>query len=234
MADLGVGEPTRISLEPGDVFAAISDGIFEAMDPSGEQFGEARAVAILTDLASAQMAADRFGRALTNLDHLLADADSADRRDLQHLKAECLLALGRPVDAREIYRDLTAREGASDVRAWAGLARTAFQINDERSFRRAASRVLSIDPAYGEGYVLHAALQREQDNREKALEILDTGLMRAGRDADLRAMRSLVLSELGRRDEALVAAQAALDLDPASQAGLRMLDRLAVVSVPVD
>jgi tetratricopeptide (TPR) repeat protein len=190
--------------------------------------------AILTDLASAQMAAGRFGHALTNLDHLLADPENEGRRDLQHLKAECLLALGRPVDAREIYRELTAREGASDVRAWAGLARTAFQIKDERTFRRAATRVLSIDPAYGEGYVLHAALQREQGNHAKALQILDTGLMRAGRDADLLAMRSLVLSELGRRDEALVAAQAALDLDPANQAGLRMLDRLAVVSVPVD
>ena len=35
-------------------------------------------------------------------------------------------------------------------------------------------------------------------------------------------------------DEALVAAQAALDLDPSNEAGLRMFDRLAVVSVPVD
>ena len=94
--------------------------------------------------------------------------------------------------------------------------------------------MLSIDPSLGEGYILHAAMQREKGNPEKALAILDTGLMRAGRDADLLAMRSLVLTDLDRRDEALVAAQAALDVDPSHPAGLRMLDRLAVVSVPVD
>ena len=190
--------------------------------------------AILTDLVIAQMDSQRFGDALTNLDHLLKEPGNRDRRDLLHLKAECMLSLGRPVDAREIYRKLSAGEGASDARAWAGLARTAYQIRDEKSFSRAASRVLAVDPTFGEGYILHAAMQRDMGNHAKALEILDTGLMRAGRNADLLAMRSLVLTELDRRDEALIAAHAALDIDPANRAGLRMLDRLAVVSVPVD
>ena len=204
-----------------------------------ERFGRARLLApedhaILTDLASAQMAAGRFGDAQTNLDYLLKDPDHRGRRDLRHLKAECLLAMNQPVDARDIYRGLSTGEGSSDARAWAGLARSAYQIRDEQSFRRAAARVISIDPTLGEGYILHAAMLREKGNPEKALQILDTGLMRAGRDADLLAMRSLVLTDLDRRDEALVAAHAALDLDPMNQAGLRMLDRLAVVSVPVD
>ena len=210
-------------------------------DPSAacDLFGRARLLApedpaILTDLATAQISAARFSEAQTNLDSLLRDPEHEGRRDLLHLKAECLLAMSRPVEAREIYRGLTAGEGASDARAWAGLARTAYQVRDEKSFRRAAARVLSIDPSLGEGYILHAAMQREKGNPEKALAILDTGLMRAGRDADLLAMRSLVLTDLDRRDEALVAAQAALDVDPSHPAGLRMLDRLAVVSVPVD
>lgn len=42
MHDLGVARTTRIELKPGDMFAAISDGIFEAMDESGEQFGPER------------------------------------------------------------------------------------------------------------------------------------------------------------------------------------------------
>lgn len=204
-----------------------------------DRFGRARLLApedgaILDDLAAAQMAAGRFGEAETNLGHLLRDPDERERGDLLHMRAECLLALGRPVDARELYRDLTAGEGQSDARAWVGLARAAYQIGDARGCQRAASRVTSIDPTLAEGYVLWAAVHRDRDEPETALEKLDTGLMRAGRDADLLAMRSLVLSELGRGGEALTAAQAALDIDPGHATAQRMLNRLAVVSVPVD
>jgi tetratricopeptide (TPR) repeat protein len=190
--------------------------------------------AILIDLAGAQMEAGRFADAETNLSHLLRDPANTGRRDLLHMKAECLLALNRPVDAREIYRSLSSGEGASDARAWTGIARTAYQIRDEKTFRRAASRVISIDPGNPEGYMLYAAIQREKQAFAGALETLDTGLMRAGRHADLLAMRSLVLADLDRDDEALVAAHAALELDPGSVAAMRMLDRLAVVAVPVD
>ena len=34
--------PPPMTLEPGDIFAVMSDGIFEAADPSDEQFGEGR------------------------------------------------------------------------------------------------------------------------------------------------------------------------------------------------
>ena len=91
-------------------------------------------------LADAQMEAGRFADAETNLSHLLRDPNNAGRPDLLHMQAECLLALNRPVEAREIYRQLSAREGASDARAWIGIARTAYQIRDEKTFRRAASR----------------------------------------------------------------------------------------------
>jgi tetratricopeptide (TPR) repeat protein len=204
-----------------------------------ERFGRARLLApsdgaILSDLASAQMAAGRFAEAETNLSHLLRDPENAGRRDLLHMKAECLLALNRPVDAREIYRTLSSGTGESDARAWIGIARTAYQIRDEKTFRRAASRVIAIDPADPEGYMLYAAIQRERSEFAAALQTLDTGLMRAGRSADLLAMRALVLTDLDRDGEALVAAQAALDLDPRNTAATRMIDRLAVVSVPVD
>lgn len=42
MPDLRVDSTTRVQLEPGDIFLAISDGIFEAMDDAGEEFGVER------------------------------------------------------------------------------------------------------------------------------------------------------------------------------------------------
>lgn len=204
-----------------------------------DHFGRARLLApddaaILGDLASAQMSADRFAEAEKNLSYLLRDGKAIGRRDLLHKRAECMLAMARPVDAREIYRQLSADAGESDARAWIGLARSAYQIRDERNFRRAASRVVAIDPTNPEGYILWAAILREKGETLEALAKLDTGLMRAGRSADMLAMRALVLADLGRDSEALVAASAALEIDPTNAAGLRMLDRLAVVSVPVD
>ena len=41
--------PEPIALEPGDLFAVISDGIFEASDAAGEEFGVERTVGVLRE-----------------------------------------------------------------------------------------------------------------------------------------------------------------------------------------
>ncbi len=193
--------------------------------------------AILEDEATAQIAAGRYAEAESNIEHLLRDDENKGRRDLLHMQAECLISLNRPVEAREIYRGLVKGDGASDAQAWVGIGRTAFTLGDERTLRRAASRVVSIDPSDPQGYILWAMWHREHGDLSSALEKLDTGLMRAGRDAELLSVRALVLAELGRRDEALAAARSALELDPENESGRRLLDRLgavAVSSVPVE
>lgn len=190
--------------------------------------------AIMTDLAESQMAAARYADAELNLAHLLLDPDHKDRRDLRHLRAECLVALDRPVEARDIYRSLASGDGESDTRAWTGLARAAYRIGDEEGFRRAASRVIAIDPRDAQGYVLFAAMQHDQGDLDGAIETVDRGLISAGRTPDLLSMRALVLADQNRLGEALSAAHAALDLDPEHRATKRLLDRLAVVAVPVD
>jgi serine phosphatase RsbU (regulator of sigma subunit) len=43
--EIEVGEPTKMG--PGDIVAVISDGIFEALGPSGEQFGTDRVVEVI-------------------------------------------------------------------------------------------------------------------------------------------------------------------------------------------
>ncbi|MHC4978825.1 MAG: SpoIIE family protein phosphatase [Planctomycetota bacterium] len=44
--DIAIGEP--IFLSPGDIVAVISDGLLEAMDASGQQFGPDRALAVIS------------------------------------------------------------------------------------------------------------------------------------------------------------------------------------------
>jgi len=207
------------------------------------RFGKARLLApedgaILEDLASAQIAAGRFADAEPTIRALLADTDNANRRDLLHMLAECLMATGQPVEARELYRGLVGPD-ENDPAAWIGLGRSSYALGDERTLRRAASRTISIAPRQAGGYVLFAVWSRDRGETTEALSHLDTGLMRAGPDAELLSLRALLLSELGRNNEALVAAQAAVDLDPDHTAAQALADHLGsrlgiVTSVPVD
>lgn len=210
-------------------------------DPAGAcaHFGKARLLApddgaILEDLAAAQISAGRFAEAEPTIRALLSDPENTNRRDLLHMRAECLMATGQPVEAREIYRGLIGLD-ESDPAAWIGLGRSSYALGDERTLRRAASRAISIAPKNAGGYVLYAVWSRDRAEPNEALSRLDAGLMRAGPDAELLSLRALVLSELGRRDDAIEAARAAVDLEPTHTAGLTLLDRLtSVTAVPVD
>jgi serine phosphatase RsbU (regulator of sigma subunit) len=42
MPDIEMEAPTGVTMEPGDIFIVISDGVYEATSPAGEQFGRAR------------------------------------------------------------------------------------------------------------------------------------------------------------------------------------------------
>ena len=46
-------EPRSFKMEPGDIFAVISDGIFEATDPKGERFETERAIEALSSIRGA-------------------------------------------------------------------------------------------------------------------------------------------------------------------------------------
>ncbi|MHC5007192.1 MAG: SpoIIE family protein phosphatase, partial [Planctomycetota bacterium] len=44
--NISIAEP--IAMNPGDIVAVISDGMLEAMDPAGKQFGSDRAVEVIS------------------------------------------------------------------------------------------------------------------------------------------------------------------------------------------
>jgi serine phosphatase RsbU (regulator of sigma subunit) len=74
MEDFPVTLPPPVSLEPGDLFAVISDGIFEARVPAGDEFGTERVIV-----------------------HLIEHADERPQQILDSLRADAVAyAQGRP------------------------------------------------------------------------------------------------------------------------------------------
>mgnify|MGYP003571170235 CR=1 FL=1 len=183
-------------------------------------FAEARLLApsddvVLEDLIRAQVATNNFREAEFNLSTLLSDEENAARRDLQHMRAQCLMALDRPVEARKIYYDLTkGQAGQADIEAWVGLGNVSYVLSDGRSLRRAASRVVALAPDRHEGYSLTALWFRSQGDNQSALESARDAVAAAPRDASVLAFEGMLLMEMGRLGEARESLASATSLEP--------------------
>jgi Flp pilus assembly protein TadD len=186
-----------------------------------ELFHEARLLApddgaILEDLVRAQIATGRFAQAETNLARLLSNEENASRRDLMHMRVQCLLQLRRPVDARNVLLTLTTgNEGAADLEAWMALGKVAFELRDQSRLRDAAARVISLAPERPEGFVLRALNQRRAGQLGQARENLITALSKQ-MDVSTLLLLGSVCQDMDRTDEARRAFARALELDPSS------------------
>jgi sigma-B regulation protein RsbU (phosphoserine phosphatase) len=49
VAGMQIEVPEPFVMEPGDLYAAISDGIFEAADPADEEFGVERVIEVIRE-----------------------------------------------------------------------------------------------------------------------------------------------------------------------------------------
>lgn len=180
--------------------------------------------AIREDLATALVKAGRFSEADRELAALLAKPSHADRRDLMQVRARCLLAQSRPVEARNLLRKLVNDPaGEADAANWIALGEAAFVTGDHAELRRSAARAVSMAPQRPEGYVLWALWHQSKGDAASALLSIETGAVRAGGDEDLDALRILLLAQLGR-DKDAAAALAATD-NPGA-----MIDRLTILT----
>ncbi len=134
------------------------------------------------------------------------------------MHAKSLVGTGRPVEARSIYQDLLSQtSGKSDLDAWVGLGNTSYAINDDRTARRAAARIVGLQPSSHEGYVLWAMIHRRAGDMDKALISINDAIDRNNTDADLFAFRAVVQRDLGITQGALSSASRALSLDPSNE-----------------
>ena len=191
-----------------------------ATDEALSYYNEARLLApddmgLLEDLTRAQIMAGRFAEAEFSLSRLLDNEEMRSRRDLQRMRARCLLRLDRPVEARSILLALTAtNEGASDTDSWIELGYACLTIGDIARVRAAANRVVAIAPGRAEGHTLQAAWRRAQGDFAGALPHAERALRAAPESPTAWMLRGVLLRELGRADEAAQSFAKALALDP--------------------
>ena len=201
-------------------------------------FGEALTLApddtgIIEDLIRAQMACGQFGEAEFYITRLLRDKEHGPRRDLRHMKAKCLIALDRSVEARTELLDLTSDdEGSRDVRAWIDLGNVAANLKDRVNLRNATQRTLSLAPERFEGWMLRAMLCRVDSDNEQALKALEEALARTATDPTPCVMAAMVLEDLGRSDDAVLALEEALNRDPQNRAAQTLLSAMSAPTQP--
>lgn len=111
-------DSTKISLEPGDRLYLFSDGVIEAVSPTGAAFGQDRLEALLGErgVADGQV----FDRALLALDEFIGEAPAAD--DVTFL--EVFMDASGPAERRGSSR-WTKGPGRLDLRLTPALLRSA-------------------------------------------------------------------------------------------------------------
>jgi len=195
-------------------------------------FNESRLLApddkgIAEDLIHAQMAAGLFAEAERNIALLLQKSENDDRRDLKILHAKALLNTGRPVEARSIYQQLlSTSQGKSDVDSWVGLANAAFTINDMRTVRKAASRIVALSPDSYEGFLIYAMYHRQKKDFKSSLSSINKALSKNPLDAGMYAYRAMILSDLDQRANAFASIAQAVKLEPGNPRYTQMLEQI--------
>lgn len=199
------------------------------------KFSEARTLApddtsIMEDLAQSQVALGRYADAATILSKLLKDEElAARRRDLRLLYGRCLIETQRFVEARDIYLGLTEDdEGAADVDAWIGLGNVAAVLKDPYRLRTAGRRVMNLAPDREEGYLLTAIYHRRRGELADALHSLDLGSTRVADTHEIYTLAGVILTEMGRDEDAKRVLAAALHADPDNTAVAGMLDSMTL------
>lgn len=191
-------------------------------------FSEARLLApddqaIIEDLIRAQIATREFGQAEGNLARILNNKANADRRDLIHARAKCLIQLDRIVEARDLLVKLTNDpNGTTDAEAWIELGQLCYTLRDQARLRTASGRAIALAPTKPEGYVLRALYLRQtgdttgaEANLRKALDIRQ--------DAETYIVLGLVQRDMQRISEARSNFSMALKIDPNNQDAQKLL-----------
>jgi len=199
---------------------------------AAELFSEARLLApdepgILEDLARAQVNTDQYAEAEYNLDLLLRMSDNEDRRDLQQLRAQCLMALDRPIEAREVLISLTRDSaGSADLDTWLRLGELAYSTQDWARFRQAGQRLIAIAPDQIEGYMYRAVWLRRHDDPRAAIATLDSGLARCTETVEALVLKGLLEQEVGDFDSADATLHRVLELEPGHTQAVALINAM--------
>lgn len=196
-------------------------------EAAAKLFAEARLLApedpsITEDLARTQIQLGEFGQAEANLQRLLKKPELAGRIDLKLLRSQCLIQLGRVVDARSILIDITnSDEGATNIEAWTLLTKVSLDVDDIGRARQSAARLIALQPREASGYVLRAMVQRKAGEFAAAQASLEKAITIQA-DAPTLTLFGMILSDQGNHAAASRAYAKALQVDPTYEPAQRL------------
>ncbi len=208
---------------------------------AAQRYAEARMLApddlqIIEQLTWAQFDAGDYEGCYKSLSYLQAK-NKTPRIDLSRLEAQCLTMLGRSIEARDLYVNLS-RQIPNDADIWIELGTVCWEIGDETRLRDSAVKVLNMAPDRHEGYLLKAMYEQSQGHEGLAIDLMNQSAMRALDDATPHILLGRMLEGAGRTDEALNSYQNALTLDPGSDEAQKLYERLRtesrVTAAPTD
>lgn len=181
--------------------------------------------AIQSDLIAAQIACGKVADAELAIARLLKNKDYSDRRDLQLMRARCLVQVERAIEARDLLIKLTNSEGGSaDVESWSELGKVSFKLKDFNRARTAAARLVAIAPERPEGYQLRAMVLR----RLGALDQAHENAVRAAAiapNAENYMLLGLIERQSGRTAEAKASFAKAIEIEPANTLAANLLQQ---------
>ena len=184
---------------------------------------------ITEDLIQADMVCGQYAEAESFLTKLLDKEPNQNRRDLKAMKAKCLIALNRPVDARTLLQEITAdKDGSADIRSWTDLGNVCAILHDKGGLRAAMQRVTAIAPDRPEGFMLKAMFCRQDNRLADALAAADQAVAKCGKDSSPFVLKAIIQQDLGQTNEArntLVQAQQVDPRNAQASALLAALDR---------
>lgn len=193
-----------------------------------EYYREARRLApddlaLLEELVRAEMAAGDYREAEFDLTVLLKNDANRARRDLQVMRAECLMRSGRPAEARAMLSNLTAgEEGSRDLLAWSLLGQACMELNDTGRLRLVAGRLIALAPERYEGYFMRAVYLKSTGDMAGAMRSLEDAINVAGANPEPMLYKALMLMDQGRLCEASQVTQQVLAVYPDHASALQL------------
>lgn len=157
-------------------------------DEAADLLGEARLMApadtaLAGELVRAQYAARRYGPCRDTL-RWMRDVEPGSRPDLDQIEARCLVALDRPVEARDLYVRLS-RQAPSDDAIWRELGRLSWDLSDWHRLAMCGRRLAALAPTGVEGHLFKAVGMFRLGDPRGAMQALEQASASPDRDASL-------------------------------------------------
>ncbi len=168
---------------------------------------------IVEDLAMLQLAAKDFNAAESSLTRLINDPENAKRGELWRALGQAQVGRKHYSEARDSYLRAT-RIDRNDINAWIKLSEISMAQKNWSAALTAASRVISIDHARHEGYLLAGLIWQRRGEIDKALKHFDEAAKRSSDNVDALILRGITLEQAGRKQAAADAYRAASRRNP--------------------